>query len=677
MTESSAAGADPLDYNGPVPDFAAISPQHVEPALRQTLRLQREKLAQLQRVDMPTIDWLEELEGVHESLHRVWGPVSHLNSVASTPSLRDAFNKCLSLVTEFETEIGQNEALYRRFMALQERLGDSGDAEARLVRLALRDFRLAGVALQGGDKARFRELMSMLAERQARFEQNLMDATDAFSHHERRRDALAGLPDVIVERARRTARDKGLDGWLLALDAPTYQAVLGHADSEPLRALYYAAWVTRASAQSEPGARWDNAPVIDQILELRHEAAGLLGFEDYAAWSLATKMAPSPEEVLSFLHDLAAKSRPQARAELDMLTQYAGRKLTPWDVPYYAEKLRQERFDLSQERLRPYFPLPRVLDGLFGVAQRLFGLKVEPLAGVSLWHEDVRAYVIADSSGAPIGNLYADFYARTSKRGGAWMDACRNRARLNGCLQLPAAYVVCNFNPPVDATPALLTHADVVTLFHEFGHALHHLLTEVDYPSIAGINGVAWDAVELPSQFLENFAWLPDVLAGMGHHYRSGEALSPATIDALTESRKFLAALAMLRQVEFALFDFELHHRPTPASGANVLDVLARVRREVAVVEAPAFDRFPNSFAHVFGGGYAAGYYSYKWAEVLAADAFAAFADAGAFDRATAARFRGAILATGGLKDALDAFIDFRGRPPELGALLRQSGIAA
>ena len=681
MTESPLGEADPLHDSGNVPDFAAIVPQDVEPTLRRTLRQQREKLARLQGVDAPTVDWLKELEGIHESLHQVWSPVSHLNSVASTPALREAFNKCLPLVTEFETEMGQNEALYRQFTTLQARIGDPDSAEARVVKHGLRDFRLTGVALQGSDKSRFRQLISMLADRQARFEQNLMDATDAFSHHEPHRDALAGLPDVIVERAHRNAKAKGLDGYLLTLDPPTYQAVLGYADSEPLRARYYEAWVTRASTRSKQGARWDNAPLIDQILAIRHEAARLLGFDDYAGWSLATKMAPSAEEVLRFLRDLAAKSRAQARAELEMLSRYAGRRLAPWDISYYAEKLKEERFALSQEALRPYFPLPRVLDSLFALAERLFGLKIVPESVPSLWHEDVCAYAISDSSGARIGGLLMDLYARTSKRGGAWMDACSNRARLNGRLQLPVAYVVCNFNPPVGDTPTLLTHgarqSDVVTLFHEFGHALHHLLTEVDYPSIAGINGVAWDAVELPSQFLENFAWLPSVLSDTARHYRSGEPLPPDTIRSLLDSRKFLAALATLRQVEFALFDFELHHRAEPAVGGGVLETLARVREEVAVVEAPAFDRFPNSFAHIFGGGYAAGYYSYQWAEVLSADAFAAFADTGDFDPATADRFRRTILATGGLKDPLDAFIDFRGRPPQIGPLLRQLGIGA
>jgi oligopeptidase A len=675
MTDPVDSG-NPLFTAGALPDFGAILPEHVEPALRQTLRAQRGRLEALERAREPTIGWLEELEGIRENLHRVWGPVSHLNSVASTPRLREAFNTCLLLVTEFDTEMAQSEALYHHLTELEQRVDDSHGPERRLISQALRDLRLAGVGLPPAERARFRQLTSTLADVAARFEQNLMDATDAFSYHEPDRAALAGLPDLILQRASRTAREKGLTGWLLTLDAPTYQAVLSHAESVSLRARYYEAWVTRASAHTVQGARWDNAPLIDDMLALRHEAAQLLGFDDYAGLSLATKMARSADDVIGFLRDLAARSRPQARAELEMLSDYAGRKLAPWDVSYYAEKLRQERFGLSQEELRPYFPLPRVLTGLFGVAQRLFGIKISRETDGNYWHEDVEAYRIDDAAGTQIGAFLTDLYARPNKRGGAWMDVGRNRARLSGHLQLPIAYLVCNFNPPEDSQPALLTHADVVTLFHEFGHSLHHLLTEVEYPSIGGINGVAWDAVELPSQFLENFAWLGDVLSGIAHHYRSGEPLPASKIDALTGSRTFLSGLAMVRQLEFALFDFELHHRAAPAAGQDVLDVLARVRADVAVIDAPAFDRFPNSFAHIFGGGYAAGYYSYKWAEVLAADAFAAFEESGVFDEPTARRFRRAILSVGALRDAADAFIDFRGRPPRLEPLLRQSGIA-
>jgi oligopeptidase A len=481
----------------------------------------------------------------------------------------------------------------------------------------------------------------------------------------------------VLERARAHAAERGVEGWLLTLDPPTYQAVMSHAESRELRELYYEAWVTRASDQGPHAGRWDNGKLIEEILALRHEVANLVGFANYAELSLATKMAESPDRVIEFLRDLAHRSRPVALEELEMLTSYAGRPLEPWDVGYYSERLKQERFALAEEELRPYFPLPRVLEGLFRVAQTLFGLTIAEAPAASVWHPSVRYFELRAASGAQVGGFFADFFARPNKRGGAWMDVCQSRAKLNGRRQNPVAYLVCNFNPPVGAAPSLLTHNDVVTLFHEFGHALHHLLTEVDYPSLAGIHGVAWDAVELPSQFMENFTWLPEVLGTMARHYQTNEPLPAAKIATMRSSRNFLAALGMLRQIEFSLFDFRLHREYTPQRGGRVLELLAEVRDEVAVVKPPDYNRFPSTFGHVFGGGYAAGYYSYKWAEVLAADAFAAFEEAGVFDHATAARFRDCILAIGGSRKALDAFVSFRGRPPELDALLKQAGIAA
>jgi oligopeptidase A len=519
--------------------------------------------------------------------------------------------------------------------------------------------------------------MQTLAARQATFEQSLMDATDAFQHHETDRGALAGLPPLLLERARALAAERGLDGWLLTLDPPTYQAVLAHAESTALRSKYYEAWVTRASDQGPHAGRWDNGPLIEQILALRHEAAQLVGFKSFAEFSLATKMAGSPARVLEFLRDLAQRSKSVAVEEFQMLTDYAGRKLEPWDVAFYAERLKQEKMQLAEEELRPYFPLPRVLDGLFGLLTTLFDLQAIPAAVPSVWHPSVQYYELRRADGSLVGSFFTDLFARPNKRGGAWMDVCVSREQLNGRSQAPVAYLVCNFNSPVGDTPSLLTHNEVVTLFHEFGHALHHLLTEVDYPSLAGVNGVEWDAVELPSQFLENFTWRPEVLDGIARHYQTGAPLPRERIDAMNRSRTFLAGMAMARQLEFALFDFRIHHEYTPANGARVQEIAAEVRREVAVVQQPSYNRFANTFAHVFGGGYAAGYYSYKWAEVLAADAFAAFEESGVFDRATAERFRRAILAAGGSRNALDAFIAFRGRPPQLDALLRQAGIAA
>jgi len=518
--------------------------------------------------------------------------------------------------------------------------------------------------------------MQQLAAQQAKFEQNVMDATDAFEHRENDRAALEGLPQFVLDRAAALAAERGLTGWCLRLDPPTYQTVLAHAESPALREKYYQAWVTRASDQGPHGGRWDNSALIEDIVALRHEAAQLVGFKTFAEFSLATKMAESPSRVIEFLRDLAQRSRAVARDELAMLTDYAGRKLDAWDVPFYAERLKQEKLELAEEELRPYFALPRVLEVLFKLAGTLFDLRIAEARPPDVWHDSVRYYELKRADGTLVGSFFTDLFARPNKRGGAWMNGCVSRAKLNGHSQVPIAHLVCNFNAPAGDRPSLLTHLEVVTLFHEFGHALHHLLTEVDYPSVAGTNGVAWDAVELPSQFLENFTWRPEVLGDLGRHHETGEPLPRAKIETLNRSRTFLAGLAMLRQIEFALFDFRLHDEYRPERGSRVQELLDEVRREVAVVEPPAYNRFAHAFGHVFGGGYAAGYYSYKWAEVLAADAFAAFEEAGVFDRATAERFRRAVLATGGSRNALDAFIEFRGRPPELDPLLKQSGIA-
>jgi oligopeptidase A len=674
-TTAVADSDNPLLSRDALPPFDAIRAEHVRPALEQTLGSLREQLAQAEQAQTADFSWALELERIQEQLERVWSPVSHLNGVTSNPDLRAAYNEGLPLITEFGSELGQNEALYRHYRAVAATVPDRKSAEGMLIHNALRDFKLAGVALPADQKQRFREIMQALAARQASFEQNLMDATDAFSHHETDRANLAGLPESVLERAGKAARDKGMDGWLLALDPPTFQSVVTHADSERLREIFYSAWITRASDQGPHAGDWDNGPLMEEILALRHEAAQLLGFLNYAELSLATKMAASPDEVISFLRDLAHRSRSAAGDELAMLEQHAQRPLKPWDVPYYAERLRQDRFALAEEELRPYFPLPRVLEGLFEVSSRLFGLQIRRAEFAHVWHPDVTYYEISDREGSAVGSFFVDLFARPNKRGGAWMDVCANRIGLKGHHQLPIAHLVCNFAPPVGDRPSLLTHSDTVTLFHEFGHTLHHLLTEVDYPSLAGINGVPWDAVELPSQFLENYAWLPDVLKRICRHYETGAPLPEDKIATLTASRSFLAGLAMARQLEFALFDFRLHHEFDPAAGARVYDILNEVRQEVAVIRQPEYNRFANTFAHIFGGGYAAGYYSYKWAEVLAADAFSAFEEQGIFDARTAQQFRKSILAVGGSRDAMDAFIGFRGRPPRPDALLRHAGL--
>ena len=675
------ASADPIADNpllapDGLPRFDLIRPEHIEPAVRRTLEAQRAAVAEAERVDRPDVAWLARVERIHDEIRRVWGPVSHLNSVASTPPLRDAYNAALPLVTEFNTELGQNRALYDRFLELEQTLPPERRVERELVAQTLRDFRLGGVALEGRERERFREIMQRLASLQAKFEQNLMDATDAFEHRETRPEALAGIPEQVLSRARARAAEKGVDGFVLTLDPPTYLAVMNHAHSAALRERYYEAWVTRASDRGPFAGKWDNGPLIVEILALRHESARLLGFRNYAELSLATKMAKSPDEVIAFLRDLARRSKPYAERDLEELTAYAGRALEPWDVAYYSERLREQRFALSDDELRPYFPLPKVLEGVFGLVERLFGIEFAERPAEGTWHPTVSYYEIRRrDDGSLVGGLFTDLYARPQKRGGAWMDSCHDRARLPGLVRDPVAYLVCNFNPPGPDMPSLLTHSDVVTLFHELGHTLHHLLTEVGYPSLAGINGVAWDAVELPSQFLENYAWRPEVLESISGHYVTGEPLPAETIARLNGSRTFMEGLATVRQLEFALFDFLLHAGDTPADLGRVYALLDDVRREVAVIRPPEYNRFPCTFSHIFGGGYAAGYYSYKWAEVLAADAFAAFEEAGVLDAETADRFRREILAVGGSRPPLDAFVAFRGREPELDALLRQLGM--
>jgi oligopeptidase A len=677
MTDvTDATAGNPLLAARALPPFSAIKPEHVEPAVRELVAAQRRALSMAEGIPVPDLDWLRGLELIHTEFDRVWGPVNHLNAVLSSPPLRAAFNRCLPLVTEFYTDLGQNETLYRHFSTLHARVGAEQPVERQLIANALRDFRLGGVALKGDARERFKAVMQELAAHQAKFEQNVMDATDAFEHRETDRGALSGMPEFVIERARALAAERGEQGWHLRLDPPTYQTVLAHAESAALRAKYYEAWVTRASDQGPHAGRFANGELIERIMALRHEAAQLVGFKTFAEFSLATKVAESPNVVIEFLRDLARRSRNVALEEVATLSCYAGRKLEAWDVPFYAERLKQEKLGLAEEELRAYFPLPRVLDGLFSLCGRLFDLTIAEAPRPDVWHDSVRYYELQRADGSLVGSFFTDLFARPNKRGGAWMGTCASRARLNGHRQLPVAYLVCNFNAGTGDTPSLLTHSELVTLFHEFGHTLHHVLTEVDYPSLAGTNGVAWDAVELPSQFLENFTWRPEVLGEIGRHYRSGAPLPSEKIDTLNRSRTFLAGLGLVRQIEFALFDFRLHHEYAPARGARVAEILAEVRREVAVVEPPAYNRFAHSFGHIFGGGYAAGYYSYKWAEVLAADAFAAFVEAGVFDRATAGRFRRTVLATGGSRNALEAFVEFRGRAPQLDALLEQSGIA-
>ncbi|MBS0580254.1 MAG: M3 family metallopeptidase [Proteobacteria bacterium] len=668
---------NPLLGQEPLPQFLKIRPEHVEPAVRELLQANRARVEALATDPQPTFaSVIEPMEELHHRTSRTWSPVSHLNAVLNSEALRAGYNACLPLLSAYYTDLAQSEPLFRAYRRVsEEQAGDLGPVQRQLLEHRVRDFRLAGVDLSPERKERFKTAMLELTQLQAKFEENVLDATNAWSHHVREGGELAGLNEMLIEQARQRAQEKNLPGWLLTLDQPTYVAVVTDAESEPLRRAFYEAWTTRASDQGPNAGRWDNAPVMEEILKRRHQAAQLLDFGNFAEYALATRMAHSVEEVLKFLHELAAAARAAAQAEFAELEAFAGRPLAAWDVGFYSERLQRERFSVSQEELRPYFPLPRVLAGLFEVAARLFGVSISERHGAAVWHEDARLFDIRDARGEPVGSFYLDAYARPHKRSGAWMDECIGRKHLSSGAALPVAYLVCNFLPPGESRPALLTHDDVLTLFHEFGHGLHHLLTRVDYPSIAGINGVAWDAVELPSQFLENYAWHPDVLQRISGHYQTGAPLPVQQQERLIATRSFHSGLQTMRQVEFALFDFRMHTEYSPERGGRVLEILREVRAEVAVVPVPDWNRFPNSFGHIFAGGYAAGYYSYKWAEVLAADAFAAFEESGVFDRSTAQRFLDAILSRGGSRDALDAFIEFRGRGPDVRALLKQHGI--
>ena len=665
-----------LDHSG-LPAFSRIRPAHVEPAVRAVLEENRARLEEILAAAQPP-RWdnlVMPLEALDHRLARAWAPVGHLNAVQNTAALRKAYNACLPLLSDYSSELGQHQGLFRAF---EQVLAEQGEAllpgQRKILEDALRDFRLAGVALPPEPRQRFREIMQELSTLGAKFEENLLDATQAWRLQVTDEARLEGLPEGARERAAEAARSRGLEGWALTLDFPCYQAVMSHAADRELRREMYTAWVTRASDHGPAAGRFDNGPVMADILRLRQEAARILGFASYAELSLETKMASSVDEVRGFLEDLARRSRDAAGAELEAVRKFAGLELEAWDIAYWSERLREHEYEVSDEELRPYFPAERVMDGLFDTAARLFGIRIVPGGEADTWHPDVRFFRIEDGDGTLVGHLYTDIYAREQKRGGAWMDECVGRARFGGDVSLPAAFLVCNFMPPVGARPGLLSHDDVVTLFHEFGHCLHHLLTRVEWPSAAGINGVAWDAVELPSQFLENFAWHPEVIQRLSQHYESGEALPAALLDKLIAGRNFQSAMQMLRQVEFALFDIRLHAREA-TDAAGIIAELDAVRREVAVVPYPDFNRFAHGFSHIFGGGYAAGYYSYKWAEVLSADAFGAFEERGVLDADTGRRFRECILEVGGSVEPMDAFIAFRGRPPEPGALLRLAGI--
>jgi len=671
---------NPLLSDFDLPPWSAIKPCHVEPAIDAILAENRQAIAELLQNQPNPPTWqslIEPLEALDARLSRAFGPVSHLNAVCNNGELRSAYEACLPKISAYSTELGQNRELFAAYQALAEQAQEAlSTAQQNILKHSLRDFRLSGIDLPEEQRKRFAHIQQQLAELCNRFSNQLLDATESWQQLIQDKKELEGVPELAKAQMQQAAQRKNRQGYLVTLEYPCYHAVMTYADNRALREAVYRAHATRASELGTDAGKFDNGPLMAQILKLREEEAQLLGFDNYAELSLESKMAESPEQVTHFLQDLAAKSRAFALADLAELKAFAAQlgqqELQSWDISYFSEKLQQQRFSLSQEALRAYFPIDKVLCGLFAIVQKLYGIEVKELSGFERWHEDVRLFAICEN-GQTIGRFYLDLYAREGKRGGAWMDNARDRRRdKNGALIRPDAYLVCNFSPPSTEKPALLTHDDVITLFHEFGHGLHHLLSEIDHAGASGINGVAWDAVELPSQFMENWCWQSEALALISAHFESAEPLPDDLLNSMLKARNFQSALMMLRQLEFSLFDLTLHQN---LSGKSVQQVLDKVREEVAVLIPPSWNRFANSFSHIFAGGYAAGYYSYKWAEVLSADAFSRFEEDGLFNPQTGKAFRNAILAKGGSEEAMELFVRFRGRKPSIDALLRHCGL--
>ena len=675
---------NPLLENHELPPFELFEPAHIAPAM--TALIDAAKATIAAKLDQPgPATWgtvIEPIEQQSRLLDNAWALFGHLNSVQDSPSLRAAYGLALNQITEFSTWLGQHPGLFKAYEQIhqQPEFATLAPAEQEAVRQALLDFRLSGIDLPSDQQQRYAQLQSELAQLQQKYSEQVLDATQSWTKAITEVSDLAGLPASALSTLAQYARQKQLDGWLITLEAPSLMPVLTYADSRALREEVYRANVTRASELGPDAGKFDNGPVMTEILSKRQALAELLGYGNYAEVSLATKMADSPAQVISFLDEMAAKAYPQAQQEFAELADFARRELglndlQPWDLGYASEKLREQRYSISQEELRPYFPAPKALVGLFETATRLFDVTFEPAEDYQSYHPDVTLHNVYEG-GKLIARFYLDLYARAGKRGGAWMDECRGRMRVDDGVQLPVAYLTCNFTPPVDGKPSLLTHDDLVTLFHEFGHGLQHMLTRVEVKAVAGINGVAWDAVELPSQFMENWCWQEAALAFISGHVDSGAALPKDLLEKLLAAKNFQSAMAKVRQLEFSLFDMHLHMHAGDFSSSAIQAVLDRVRAGITVLPAIPDNRFQNGFGHVFGGGYAAGYYSYKWAEVLSADAFSRFEDEGVFNAQAGADFRELILGLGGSVPAAELFERFRGRAPSIEPLLRHNGIA-
>ncbi|MDN3697593.1 oligopeptidase A [Vibrio cortegadensis] len=679
--------SNPLLTFTDLPPFSQIQPEHIKPAVEAVIAECRAKIDDvLENNTTPTWDnVIAPIEDVDDKLSQVWSPVSHMNSVVNSDELRDAYESCLPLLSEYGTWVGQHKGLFEAYKAIK--ASDAFDsleqAKKKTITDSLRDFELSGIGLPADEQHRYGEISKRMSELGSQFSNNVLDATMGWNKHITDVVELAGMPESAIAAAKETAESKELDGYLLTLEMPSYLPVMVYCDNQALRAEMYEAYVTRASDRGPKAGEWDNTELIAEQLKLRHEISRMLGFNTYSEKSLATKMAENTSQVIGFLNDLAVKAKPQGEKEVEELRQFAEKEfgvteLNLWDIPYYSEKQKQHLFQISDEELRPYFPEEKVVSGLFEVLNRVFGMQVKERKDVDTWHHSVRFFDIFDSNDTLRGSFYLDLYAREHKRGGAWMDECRvRRLTESGDLQTPVAYLTCNFNKPVGDKPALFTHDEVVTLFHETGHGIHHMLTKVDTGSVSGINGVPWDAVELPSQFLENWCWEEEALAFISGHFETGEPLPKAMLEKMLAAKNFQSAMFILRQLELGLFDFTLHTEFDPELGARVLETLQEVKAKVAVLPSLEWNRFSHSFSHIFAGGYSAGYYSYLWAEVLSADAFSRFEEEGIFNQETGQSFLNNILEMGGSEEPMELFKRFRGREPQIDAMLRHAGINA
>ncbi|NOR68238.1 MAG: oligopeptidase A [Methylomarinum sp.] len=676
---------NPLLENSTLPQFSKIKPEHIEPAIDSLLS---EARAVIEQHIQATTDYtwenlIEPIENIEDKLNKAWSPISHMNSVVNTDELRDAYNACLPKLSEYSTEMGQNKALFSAYQHIAESAAYTSldTAQQKIIANSLRDFRLSGIDLTTEKQQRYKEINQELSRLSSKYEENLLDATNAWTKLITDVDDLAGLSENALALAKQSAESQDKKGWMISLQFPSYLAVMTYADNRELRKEHYTAFATRASELGPNAGQWDNGKIMEQTLALRHEKAQLLGFANYAELSLATKMADKPEDVTGFLDDLADKSWRVARKDFSELTafakqHYAVNNLQAWDIGYFSEKMRQHYYQLSQEEVKAYFPDTQVIPGLFSVVEKLYGLKITEITDFDRWHPDARFFEIKDEDDQVRGQFYLDLYAREKKRGGAWMDDCVGRKKSGDEIQIPVAYLTCNFTPPTATDPALLTHDEVLTLFHEFGHGLQHMLTKVDHLGVSGINGVEWDAVELPSQFMENWCWEKQALDLISGHYQTDEKLPDELFQKMLNAKNFQAGMLMVRQLEFSLFDFRIHQQYNPAKGGQIYKTLNAIRDQIATVKVPEFNRFAHSFSHIFAGGYAAGYYSYKWAEVLSSDAYSLFEEQGIFDQTAGKAFLHNILETGGSEDAMQLFIKFRGREPNIDALLRHNGIA-